>query len=106
MLFWKYGHGLPEDSLGLVAARNDPPKIAVRRIRDMLRRRVLRPAGRHDVVPRRFAVIQHELADTAVVSQSHAHATAAAFVAGNILDPDTILFHAVGLPNLLRQILR
>src|ERR1700734_2953280 len=101
MLFWKYGQGLPEDALGLVAAGNDPPEIAVRRIRDMLRRGVFGPAGRHNIVSRRFAVIQHELADTAVVSQGHAHAAAAAFVAGNILDPDAILFHAVGLPDFL-----
>src|ERR1700689_2280690 len=99
MLVWKYGQGLPEDALGLVAARNDPPEIAVRRILDMLRRGVLGPAGGHYVAPRRLAVIQHELADTAVVSQGHAHAAATAFVAGNILDPNAILFHAVGLPD-------
>ena len=66
----------------------------------MRRRCVLGPAGGHYFASRCFAVTQHELPDAAVVSQGHAHAAAAAFVTGNIFDPDAILFHAVGLPNL------
>jgi len=62
---------------------------------------ILRPAGRHDLVPVGDAMIQHELADAAVISQGHAHAAAAAFVAGDVFDPNAILFHAVGLPDFL-----
>ncbi len=105
MIVGEDGNALAEDALGLVSARGQPPEVAVGRLGHVRAGGVGDPADRQDVAPTRLAAVQHELTEPAVVAQRHADAAAAALVARDVLDPDGVLLHAVGLPDLLRQVL-